>query len=197
MAIPFITPYVFESPLPLALMLVLGGAIACWIAVRSSQSGVLRGGIAAIILGVAVFVIGRLVVTPGEHASEVAHQLINAATNRDLVEIDSLLAPTAMLSLNSQTNPGISRSAIIDLADRSLRQFTISSNSIGGESIQTSDSMTGAVSLTCRTIVDGVPYPTLSSWLIRVQRQDDSRWLVTHITCVSINNQPASSIPGL
>ena len=58
------------------------------------------------------------------------------------------------------------------------------------------ESSDGAVvHLACRTTLERDFGPTPTSWVLRVERQDDGTWKITHVTWISLaGRSPASDI---
>ncbi|MCZ6494503.1 MAG: hypothetical protein O6933_10545, partial [Planctomycetota bacterium] len=93
-----ITRYMLENPYPLALVLL---ALACglaWTAVRNERRDRLRAGGAMAILGVAVLLLGAVVVTSGEHARRITRALVEAAVAADVSDAMQLFADQATMS---------------------------------------------------------------------------------------------------
>ncbi|MCZ6543263.1 MAG: hypothetical protein O6768_06320, partial [Planctomycetota bacterium] len=125
-----ITRYVLENPYPLALVLLaLAGGLA-WTAVRSERRDRLRAGGALAILGVAVLLLGAVVVTSGEHARRITRALVEAAVAADVSAAMQLFADEATLSFGRATNPGHATDEIHWRLERLDDQWRIESNRI-------------------------------------------------------------------
>ena len=187
-----ITRYVLENPWPLGVILLATAGVLAWKGFREGMATRLR--VAAIIAaaGAAVIIIGALVVTAGEHAIRAARTLVQSVVQEDLVVADRLLADDAVLTIGSPTNPGIDKSDILLSLEEFAARERVESNSITSERTYGESSTVAIVHLNCSTIVERFPYPTLSRWEIRVERQSDGQWRIARITCTSINNQAPS-----
>jgi len=190
--VSLLTRYVFENPWPLGMGLMLVAAWAMWTGLRQ---GIKRrqqtAGVLALI-SIAVFSAAFLVQTSGEHAKAVVRGLVAAVVDGD-PSADGFFASRAVIAFGSPKNPGHGLEMIEQGLARVASQYPIESNSTTMLRGYTQSGDVGIVHLACWTTVRGGYGPTPSQWVLRVERQLDQSWLITHITCVSINNQTPSS----
>lgn len=192
-AVSLITHYLFEVPwIPGGVLLVIG-LVAAWAGLREGRSGPARVGAGLLGLAVICIVIGMLVTTSGERARVVTRALAAAIENNDLVGLDALLASDAKMSMGSPNNPGIVRAAIIEAVSDFNDRRTISSNSIRSLDSYSTGSDHAIVHLACLSETEAFPYPTPTSWVLRIDRQPDDSWRASRITCVSVAGEPPPS----
>jgi hypothetical protein len=183
------TPWLFENPVPLAVIL---GAVAAVLASRALGGGSRRelglAGLAAV-LGLGAILIGRSVVTPGEEARKVVEQLVAYAEEAETTRAASLFAPNAVLNYVRRENPGVSieaiRSALASLANSNR----IESNRVTRLVLRTLDGSTGEVELSCSTVTARTPAAVPTNWVIRVRKTGDA-WRIDRITFESVYGQP-------
>lgn len=187
-----ITRYVLENPWPLGVILLAVAGVLAWKGFREGMATRLR--VAAIVAaaGAIVLITGIMVVTAGEHAVQTARALIDAVVREDLVAADRLLSDDAAMTIGSPSNPGQDKFFILASLEEFATRESVESNSISAEHGYSESSNVGVVHVSCTTLVERFPYPTLSRWVMRVERQNDDQWRVTRLTCVSINNQTPS-----
>ena len=104
----------------------------------------------------------------------------------------ALLAPDATLAFDSPRNPGYDLNAIKVYLDRLANEKLVDSNRITSMQGYTESGDVGECHLTCWTTPSDGFGPVRSQWVLWVERQDDGQWLISRITCVSINDRPAS-----
>lgn len=183
------TRYLLENPWPLGIGLVLA---SCWLIWVGTRDGVIKNvgiGLVLAACGAIILVIGWFVVTSGEHARIVTRSLVNAVAADDTVLARAQLSDRAALAIGSPRNPGFSRTYIDDLLTRVSQRYDIASNTITMLRGYTESSDVGVVHMACFTQVAESPYPTMSQWVVRVQRESDGSWKIVHLTCVSVNDQ--------
>ncbi len=190
-AVGFVTRYVLENPWPLALGLLI---VACAIGYTALVRGHLKRLPAAVLLAaaaLAVAVAGLVIVTSGERAKLVTRQFVEAVAAEDVTAAGNLLAADATFAFDSPRNPGhdltFIKNGLADLTD----DFSIESNRITRLDAYSEDDAHGLAHLSCWT--EAGYGPVISRWVVRVARQSDGSWKVDRITCVSINNNSASS----
>ncbi len=187
-----ITRYVLENPYPLALVLLaLAGGLA-WTAVRNERRDRLRAGGALAILGVAVLLLGAVVVTSGEHARRITRALVEAAVAADVSAAMQLFADEATLSFGRATNPGYATDEIHWRLERLDDQWRIESNRITMLRSYSESSDAATVHLACLTMLTRGYGATPTQWVLRIQRQPGGGWKIAHVTWVSINRHPPS-----
>ena len=117
----------------------------------------------------------------GNRNSDLSHTLATA-----------LLTTDVTLAFDSPRNPGYDLSVIKDYLDRLDVEKLVDSNRVTLLRGYTRSGDEGVCHLTCwRTPSRGFG-PVRSQWVLWVSRQDDGQWLISRITCVSINDRPAS-----
>jgi hypothetical protein len=187
-----ITRYILENPWPLGMILLAVAGVLAWKGFREGMATRLRVAAALAAAGAVVLVTGIMVVTSGEHAVQTTRALIESVVREDLVAADRLLSDDAAITIGSPSNPGQDKFFILSSLEDFATRESVESNSITAERGYSESSNVGIVHLSCTTIVERFPYPTLSRWIMRVERQTDDQWRVTRMTCISINNQTPS-----
>jgi hypothetical protein len=117
---------------------------------------------------------------------------VDATINKDLPKTDALLANDAVVAFGSPTNPAFDRAFIMERLGRFADTFTIESNSMASLRSWSESSTAATVHLGCFSQVATRSYgsvPAISQWILKVERQADDQWRITHVTCVSVNNQ--------
>lgn len=186
------TRFVLENPWPLGVSLA---AIAAVVGFVGFREGLTRHIKAAAILGAvaaAIMLAGVFVETSGERAKSLTRVLAAAVIAEDLVTVDNLLGANATLSVGSPTNPSVDRDTIMATLSRITASYDFDDNTITilrGYSVSADE---GEAHLACHTTVEQYPYPNASRWVVRVERQADGTWMVTGLTCVSINDRTPS-----
>jgi hypothetical protein len=183
------THYVFENPWPLGILLLAVAIIVGYLGMREALRNRIRVAMVCGLLGIAVITAGTFVTTPAEQGEHIVTALVEAAVNEDLVGGLALFSDDAIMNAGSPQNPGFGYEFIQARFARLGERYDIESNSITslrGYSVTRDDA---EVHLACHTTVAGFPYPAVSRWIVRVQRETDGQWKVTRLTCVSINNE--------
>ena len=186
-----IAHYLFENPLYLIVALVLAAVLFLFLARGSVQHRrkFIVAGILAAVLAIATYLAATFITTPGEHAEDIAHQLIGAAENADVAAAQALFADDAIMSLSSPNNPGVG----IETIHRRLRsldgQYRITSAKVLSLKSFTEDADTATVHLSITTGVSaGMGFAMPSKWVIRVRRQRNNNmndsWKIQHLTFV-------------
>jgi hypothetical protein len=139
--------------------------------------------------GAVILAIGWFVVTSGEQAKAVTRTLVNAVVADDPVLALAQFSNDAVFAVRSPKNPGFGLSFIEEQLLRVNGRYSIESNTMTMLRGYSESSDAGVVHMACFTQVAESPYPTMSQWVVRVQRQPDDTWKVVHLTCVSINDQ--------
>jgi hypothetical protein len=182
--------WLFENPWPLALLLGAFAVLALW---RALTGGGRRDWIAAglaAMLSLLALLVGRTVVTPGEHARAIVEQFIDQAVALDLDGAFAHFAPDAVFNYGTREAPseqvGALRSALETLKNRNR----IESNRVTRISATTIDDRTGEVEFSCSTVVARADSAVPSRWIARVRRIGDT-WRIDRLTFVSLFAQPA------
>ncbi|MCI0631844.1 MAG: nuclear transport factor 2 family protein [Phycisphaerales bacterium] len=187
--VSLVTRYVLENPWPLAIVMLALAAWLAWSGMREGLNSRMKSAAAFAVIGCSVLAAGSLIVTSSEHAERVTQALVDATVNGQTDVATNLFAEDAVFSVGSPTNPGFGREFIVNLLERIGRDYAIESNSIThlhGYS-ETRDRAT--VHLACWTELQIAYGPGASQWVVRVERQRDGSWKISHLTCVSVNNQ--------
>jgi len=184
------TRYVLENPWPLSVALILAAAWLTWSGLREGLGRRLRAGMALAIVGFAILITGLLVVTSGEHSRVVTEALVEAAVKHDSIAANALFADDAEMSLGSPSNPAYGRTVIDELLYKLPSIPPIESNSITMLRAYSESSSMAMVHLACWTTLASGLGPTPSQWVLRVERQADGSWRISHLTCVSVASQP-------
>lgn len=187
-----ITVYVLENPYPV-------GVICLALAVMMGWSGLYRGRLKwlpiAVLLGLTglgVLVTGWLVRTAGEHSRRLTQSFVDEVVAADVRRATALLAADATLAFDSPRNPGYDLKVIKDYLEKLALEKLIDSNRVTHLRGYTKSGDIGECHLTCWTTPSSGFGPVRSQWVLWVERQDDGSWLISRITCVSINDRPAS-----
>lgn len=187
----FVTRYIFESPYLLGTGLLLLALVLLWLGLRDGRSDRLRIMLVPLLLGIAVLVVGGLVVTSGEHADRVTREIVEAVVSSDFVAVDNLLAHDATLHVRSPRNPGYDHDFIISQISRP-EIGRIQSHTITNLESYSASADRGVVHLACRT--EDVRFFAMTRWVLEVRRTEAGAWKVSRITWVSINNASPSGL---
>lgn len=187
----FITRYLFESAWIPATLLAVAAVSIAWFGVRDGVrqrllTAVILGGLAAVIIAT-----GSLVTTSGEHAARVVGQFVDDVVGGNLTGAMNAVAPDGGISIGSPNNPRFNSDLLRDRLAWQGRKYPIESNTVTNFDHYTIDADTGEVRLACYTEVLGAMGPTLTSWIITVERQPDGTWMIDQLTWISVNNQAA------
>ncbi|MDI9402728.1 MAG: hypothetical protein QM516_02545 [Limnohabitans sp.] len=182
--------WLFENPWPLALLLGAVALIGLWRALTGGgQRDWIAAGIAATLAALSILV-GRLVVTPGEHAQAAVEEFIDRAIALDVDGAFQLFTADAVFNYGNREAPseqvGALRSALESLKTRNR----IESNRVTRIAAATLDDRTGEVEFSCSTAVERVDAAVPSRWIARVRRVGE-RWQIDRLTFVSLFAQPA------
>jgi len=184
-----ITRYVLENPWPLGGVLLAVATWLIWSGLREGLMNKVKAGGGLAIAGAVVIATGILVVTSGEHARIVTRRLVDAVVAGDVQLALAQFAPGAAFAMASPKNPGYGLQVIEEQLINVTGRYPIDSNTITMLRGYSESSDAAVVHLACFTQVAASPYPTVSTWAVRVQRQDDGQWRIVHLTWVSINDQ--------
>jgi hypothetical protein len=182
------TRHVLESPFPLGGVLLGMAAIFAFLVLRNGRTDRLLPIAAVGLAGAAILLIGRLVVTPGEHAGRVTRLLVKAAESGNVAATMAHFAPDALMSLGSEDNPGVGLASIQRLADATIGTQQVESNSIMRLEMATIAEDEGRVELGVLTDIGYGPTP--STWVIFVKPQPDQSWKVAHLALITVNRAP-------
>jgi hypothetical protein len=192
-----ITRYVLENPYPVGLLLLALAVGFAWTALRSERPQGLRVAGVLAAFGAAILLIGALVVTAGEQARRVTLAVVDAAVAGDVAEAGSHFADDARLSFGSPNNPSLPRRDIQSRIDQLDGKYRIQSNQVTMLRAYTESSERATVHLACRTTLERGFGPAPTSWLLRVERQDDGTWKITHVTWIALAGRSPGSDAGL
>ncbi len=186
--------WIFESPLPLTIVLA---AIGLALFVRGRTHGMRAlaiGGFVSLLLAGAVFLAGRMVTSPGEHAARTAEALVDRAVAGDVDAAILLFTDDAVLNYGSREAPSVSirdiRAALESLRGRNR----IESNRITDLDFVTLDERTGEVELSCSTAVARGDSAVPTRWILRVRQVGDA-WRIDRLTFRSLFGRAPS--PGI
>ncbi len=180
------TRYVLENPWPLGVLLLATAAGLAWTGLQAVDRRRLLAAAAVAVVGAAVMVAGKAIVTPGEHARGVVMEAVDAAVAADITTLAAAFADDSALSLGSPNNPGFSKDAITRRREGLTGRYRIKSNRVTKLDATTVTRDRGVVDLACVTepALGFGPVPT--SWIIQVDRQPDGSWKITHVTWVTL-----------
>ncbi|MHC4416377.1 MAG: hypothetical protein ACYS0G_13960 [Planctomycetota bacterium] len=187
-----LTRYLFENPYPLGVVLLAVAGGLAWSVLRWGRRERLRAAGGLAVLGVAALVTGTLVVTSGERARAVVGALVDAAVAGDVPVAFGHFAGDATLSFGLATNPGYPADEIHLRLQRLEDRYRIASNRITRLASYSRSSREATVHLACRTTLIGGYGPTLTQWVLEVERQPDGSWKVARVTWVSLNGRSPS-----
>lgn len=184
----FLVRHVLEQPWPLALLLLVAGAVIGWTALRDGRLARLRVAGPVVASGAAVLLAGLLVTTPGEHARAVTRAFVDAVVQEDIVAAGAMLTEDAKLHVGAPTNPGFDADAIVAGLVRLVDRFTIEDNRIAHLDAFTESPDAGVVHMACFTDVGSGFGRT--RWHLRVRRDAaDGSWRICNLTWISLNDR--------
>lgn len=187
-SVPWITAWLFENPVPLAIVLGAIAAVLAWRALTGAHRRELAfAGIAAA-LGLGAILVGRSVVTPGEEARTVTERLVGYAEEAETTRAAALFAPSAVLNYGRRENAGVSIEAIRGALASLANSNRVESNRITRLVCRTLDDRTGEVELSCSTVTARSPGAVPTNWILRVRRIGDA-WLIDRLTFESVYGQ--------
>lgn len=176
----FLEHWVLETPLPLALALLLLGII-CFGSLRHSKHAKSIGLptlAAGLVLGIVVYLVGQLITTDYEHLKARSDQLVIAAANGDQQSLQSLLHQDVRVQTLFVTQSGSER--IIALAQTRAAPII--------ESVSVRDVRAGlfgqqVARTQVKIRIQGDIIPPMSWWMLDWTRPsiDSDEWVVTHI----------------
>ncbi|MFZ4750619.1 MAG: hypothetical protein ACOYMM_08935 [Phycisphaerales bacterium] len=182
------TSWLFENPVPIAILMAAIAAILAWRALAGGggRRELTAAGVAAL-LGLSAIAAGRLVTTPGEHARAVVEELVAFAEEAEVQRAAALFAPNAVLNYGRRENAGVSIEAIRSALNSLAASNRIESNRITRLRFHTIDDRTGEVELSCSTTTARSMTAVPTEWLIRVRRigndpSADGAWRIDRIT---------------
>ena len=180
------THYVLENPWPLGVLLLAIAAGLAWTGLQAVDRRRLLAAAAVAVVGAAVMVAGKAIVTPGEHARGVVMEAVDAAVAADITTLAAAFADDSALSLGSPNNPGFSKDAIIRRLEGLAGRYRIKSSRVTKLDATTVTPDRGVVNFACVTepTLGFGPVPT--SWIIQVDRQPDGTWKFSHVTWVTL-----------
>jgi len=184
------TRFILENPYPIAVVAIAVGAGLLLSGLREGLRNRQRIGILGISVAIAVLIIAWSVTTSGEHAKDLTRSLVQATVQADVVQVMSHFTSDATMSFASPSNPGYPIDFVEEQATRLESQFNIESNRIGSLKGYTQSQDSATVHLSCMTTIAGGYAATPTSWVLRIERQDDNSWKIVRFTWVSILNRP-------
>ena len=191
---PWMTAWLFENPVPLALALGAIAAVLAWRALSGGSRRELLGAGIAAVLGLSAVFAGRLVVTPGEEARVITEQLVTFAEEAETNRAAALFAPNAVLNYGRRENSGVSIEAIRGALASLATSNRIEANRITRLVCRTLDDRTGEVELSCSTETARSMGAVPTNWVIRVRKTGDSEagaaWKIDRITFESVYGKP-------
>ena len=181
-----LTRYVLENPWPLGVLLLAIAAGLGWTGLQAVDRRRLLGAGIVAVAGAAVMVVGRAIVTPGEHARALVMQVVDAAVAADITTVAAAFADDSSLSLGSPNNPGFPKDDIGRRLAGLAGRYRIKSNRVTKLDATTVTRNRGVVDLVCVTepTLGFGPVPT--SWIIQVDRQPDGTWKFSQVTWVTV-----------
>lgn len=189
-----ITRFIFESPWPLAGVLLAVAAVVFWTGLRDGRTRRFRvAGILAAIGG-AILLAGYLVVTSGERAAAVTRSFVEAVAGSDLVGAVDAIAGDGALVIGAPNNPGLSKEFLTALLSRAAREYTITSNRITSLDGYSQGADEGVVHLACRTEVEGGYGPAVTRWVVVARRQAEGDWQIHRLVWISVNGRDADRV---
>ncbi len=187
-----ITVYVLENPYPVSVLCLALAVILGWSGLYRDRLKWLPVALLLGLVGLGVLATGWLVMTAGEHSRRLTQSFVDEVVATDVRRARALLAGDATLAFDSPRNPGYNLKVIKDYLDRLALEKLVDSNRITSLRGYTKSGDIGVCHLTCWTSPSSGLGPVRSQWVLWVQKQDDGSWLISRITCVSINDRPAS-----
>ncbi len=184
-----ITRYVLENPWPLGVLLLAIAAGLAWTGLQAVDRRRLLAAAVVAVVGAAVMVAGKAIVTPGEHARAVVMEVFDAAVAGDITTVAAAFADDSALSVGSPNNPGFSKDVIVRRLEGLTGRYRIKSSRVTKLDATTVTQDRGIVNFACVTepTLGFGPVPT--SWIIQVDRQPDGTWKFSHVTWVTLGMQ--------
>jgi len=168
----------FDTPWWLLTLLGLVGIVLFMSGNARQHKGLLRAGIAVILLGVVLAVVSYLVDTPREKVIKGTRALVKAAVDRDKTTLNAELHPNASLA-------GWKRLQIIDGAVAYADQFGLKSATITGMEVKQDEP--SMMTVTMRVVAqfsgkqayfDTVP----TDWQLTWWETSNGQWLLKDVT---------------
>jgi hypothetical protein len=190
------TRWIFENPWPLIAVLTVAGTVAIWRGSVDASRLLRQIGLVSLLLALAAYFGGRIVVTPGEHAERITRALVAAAEAGDTDAAMALFAPNAVLNYGRRENQGVAIDQIRDAFATLESRHRIASNRIRRLKVATLDARTGEVELSCSTSTATYDGAIPTDWILRVRRDDaSSSWRIDRLTFETLFAQPPT--PGV
>lgn len=190
------TRYVLENPYPLGLLLLALGLGVLWTMLQSGNRQRLWPAVMLLVLGAAVLLTGAVMVTSGERARAVVTRLVDVAVAGDVPEAMALFTDNAALVMGSPINPGYPSEAIQRRIERLDDRYRIGANQVMQLDAYTESADRATVYLGCSTTLESGFGPVPTHWLVRVERQADGAWKITHVTWLSIAGRAPTADMG-
>ena len=178
--------YLLENPWPIGIISGTLGLLLVIGFVRTGETRLLLGCLAALALAALVFSLDALITTPAEHGEMVVSELVDAAEAGDVDEMLQQISSEASLHLGSVTRPGRPFAALKESFATLSGRNRITENwviRLSGKS----DGLGGAlVSLSCRTSTSGSYGLVPTTWLFEVDPDGKGGWEITRIVFESL-----------
>lgn len=187
-----LTRYVLENPYPLAALL---GAVAIgllWVGLREGRGRPLQGAGITGLLAIAIVITASVVTTSGEHGERVTREFVDRVVANDTAGALAMVSPAVAVTVGSPRNPGRDYAFFKSRLEFLAQRYPISNNRITSLRGYSESSDIAIVHLSCSTQVDAGYGPVPSRWIVRVERGDDSQWIITRMTAVSIASRTPS-----
>jgi len=180
------TDLLFDPPLYIPVAVAVVGAFVFVYGNRRNQRKIRGAGIGIVLLGVALFLIGRYVDTDRETVEKRSRLLVRSVDKQDWPTMTSLLDPKASVSVVGA--PVYSnRDQIIDGAKSATERYGVKNIFI--TSLQSREDATG-ITVDIDALSDqgltGQPFPT--SWQFEWQDLQGG-WTLVRVVCMRIGNQ--------
>ena len=178
--------YLLENPWPIGIISGTLGLILIISFVRTGETRLLLGCLAALALAVLVVSLDALITTPAEHGETLVSELVDAAEAGDVEGMLRHISPEASLHLGSVTRPGRPFAALKESFETLSGRNRITENwviRLSGES----DGLGGAlVFLSCRTSTSGSYGLVPTTWFFEIGPDGNGGWQITRIVFESL-----------
>jgi len=193
--VSIVTKYVFEDPWAPAIGLGLIAGVMAWTALREGLPKRLLAASVPGVLAVVLVLCGMVVATAGETAEAVVRSFVEEVTRRDLRAARRMTSTTCIANSRDVNAIGLPMDAAWPEIRKQLDRASIESITITSLDAYTVSDRRGDVQFTCRTMIPtGM---TLTTWMIRVEREAGDVWRITRITLLRLFDDAAPSIESL
>ena len=187
--------YILENPWPLGIGLTLLGCACMYFALTREDRRLLQNGAISCAAGGLVLVIGAIVQTNAESASDATRQFVEAAADGRIDDMSDMLDPNATLHIGRPENTGRPFDELTDELRMLEGPHRIVSNRISSLSFGSDTSDTAITRFSCVTETDSSYGPVPSRWMIEWRRDEVGRWAVRRITALKIAGRvPTGSV---